>query len=320
MDTKERRRRADAHRKKTAPRAAAWREAPAAPGREVPEVRYTQPKPLRRGKLVLQLLSMAAVVMAVMMGLSVFFRVETVMVSGAESYTPWMIREASGIEDGESLLSVREARIASRIQGKLPYVDEVKVSVTLPGTVNIDIRELQVTYAIQAGDSSWWLISSEGRVVEKTASAGSFTRVQGVKLQNPEPMEQAKAWVAPAIPDPAATEEATEPSETSEPVNPAPLAEQQLADERLAALLTVLRELEHNRIIGEARIIDVSDPTDIRLEFGQNLVVRLGGSERMSYKVAYMAAALDQLGENAGGDLDLTLQYAEEALYTPSGR
>lgn len=320
MDTKEKRRRSGGLRKKTAPRGGAGPERRDAPGREVPEVRYTQPKPLRRGKLALQLLSMAAVVMAVMMGLSVFFRVETVMVSGAENYTPWMIREASGIEEGESLLSIREPRIASRIQNELPYVDEVKVSVTLPGTVNIDIRELQVTYAIQAGDSSWWLISSEGRVVEKTSSAGSFTRVQGVKLQDPEPLEQAKAWVAPAIPDPAATEAPEETAAATEPENPAPLEEQQLADERLAALLTVLQELERSRIIGEARIIDVSDAGDIRLEFGQNLVVRLGGSERMSYKIAYMASALEQLGENAGGELDLTLQYAEEALYTPAGR
>lgn len=319
MDTKEKRRRATG-RTKTARRGAVKARQPQrTPSEAVPEVVYTPPKLLSRGKFALKLLSMAAVVLAVLMGLSVFFRVETIMVSGAESYTPWMIREASGIEEGESLLQISEPKIASRIIERLPYVDEVKVNVTLPGTVNIAVTELQVAYAIQSGDGSWWLISSAGRVVEKTASAGSFTRIQGLKLQDPKPESQVQAWVQPSVPETTEPEGSTDPTGETVPVNPAPLEEQRIADETLATVLTLLGELEKNRIIGEVSIIDVTDPGDIRLEFGQRMVVRLGGSERMSYKVAYMATALEQLGDSAGGELDLTLEYSEEALYTPAG-
>lgn len=326
MDTKEKRPRGNG-RVKTGRRGAApagrstarTRQPVRTPAEEVPEVVYTPPRRLSRGRFALTLLSMAAVVLAVLMGLSVFFRVETVMVSGADSYTPWMIREASGIAEGESLLQISEPKIASRIIDRLPYVDEVKVSVTLPGTVNIAVTELQVTYAIQSGDGSWWLISSGGRVVEQTASAGSFTRVEGLKLRDPEPQAQAQAWVQAAAPETTAPQEASEPADETKPVNPAPPEDQQIADETLSTLLTLLGELERNRIIGEVSIIDVTDPGDIRLEFGQRLVVRLGGNERMSYKVAYMASALEQLGEGAGGELDLTLEYSEEALYTPAG-
>lgn len=322
MDTKEKRRsrgKAGGRRPTPAVRRRDQTRAPQrAAGQPVPEVVYTPPKRLNRGRFLLKLLTVAAVVMAVLMGLSVFFRVETVMVSGAESYTPWMIREASGIEAGESLLQISEPKIASRIIERLPYVDEVKVNVTLPGTVNIHVTELQVTYSIQSGDGSWWLISSEGRVVEKTASAGSFTRVQGLKLRDPEPMAQAQAWAA-AEPQTSEPTEDSEPTAGTTPPNPVPLAQQQLADETLDTVLTILGELEKNRIIGEVTIIDVTDPLDIRLKFGQNFVVCLGDGSRMSYKVAYMAAALEQMGSTAPGELDLTLKYREEAIFTPTG-
>ncbi len=322
MDTKEKRRsrgKTGGRRSSTAVRR---REAPQKPqraaGQSVPEVVYTPPKRLSRGRLLLKLSTMVAVVLAVLMGLSVFFRVETVLVSGAESYTPWMIREASGIADGESLLQISEPKIASRIIEQLPYVDEVKVNVTLPGTVNIHVTELLVTYSIQSGDNSWWLISSEGRVVEKTASAGSFTRVQGLKLRDPEPMAQASAWAA-AAPQTSEPPEGSEPEGTTAPTNPVPLEQQQIADETLVTVLNLLGELEKNRIIGEVTIIDVTDPLDIRLEFGQNFVVRLGDGTRLSYKVAYMAAALEQMGSTPSGELDLTLKYREEAIFTPGG-
>ena len=115
------------------------------PKEEIPEVIYTAPKPLTRGRFALSLVSVAAVVAAVFLGLSVFFRVETIAVAGAEKYTPWMIRQAAGVEPGDALLSIGEARVASRIRMKLPYVDALKVGIRLPGTVEIQITELQVT-------------------------------------------------------------------------------------------------------------------------------------------------------------------------------
>ena len=102
------------------------------PREEIPRVTYTLPRPMRRTAFLWRLVSVAAVVAAVFMGLSVFFRVDTITVAGADKYTPWMIREAADVQTGDALLSVSEARVASRIISKLPYIDEVKVGVRLP--------------------------------------------------------------------------------------------------------------------------------------------------------------------------------------------
>lgn len=275
------------------------------PQEDIPEVVYTAPKPLRRGRFAMKLVSMAAVVAAVFLGLSVFFRVETVTVAGAEKYTPWMVMQASGISEGDALLGISEARVASRIIAELPYVDEVKLGVQLPGTVAIEIRELQVTYAIEAEDGSWWLISSSGRAVEQVtfAQASGYTRVEGLAVRSPAKDQQVEALPGKII-DPG---EGTSIDQ-----------DQSDADQQLAALLAIMTGLENNRVIGEISVIDLTDIQDIKLQYPQLLTVRLGDEQRMDYKLSYMAAAVDQLAKNQSGELDLSLEYTEDAVFTPS--
>ena len=275
------------------------------PREEIPEVIYTPPKPLRRGRFIWKLVSMAAVVAAVFMGLSVFFRVDTITVAGADKYSPWMIREAAGVEPGDALLGIGKARVASRIVTKLPYVDEVKVGVRLPGTVEIQITELQVTYSIEDENGAWWLISGSGRAVEQVTmeKALGYTSVVGLTIRTPKPGETVQA-IPGVIVDPDEGTSVT--------------LEQAYADDQLDALITVMTALEANRIIGQVARIDVTNPADIRLEYPQLLTVLLGDSQRMDYKVSYLAAAVEQLSDSQSGELDLSLQYREDAIFTPS--
>lgn len=274
------------------------------PREEVPSIVYTAPKPMQRGTFAWKLISMAAVVVAVFLGLSVFFRVDTITVAGADKYTPWMIRQASGVETGDALLSISEARVASRIISGLPYIDEVKVSRKLPGTVEIQVTELQVTYSIEDENGAWWLISSGGRAVEQVNldKALGYTRVEGVAIRTPEQGRQVQAVPGQIIDPGDGTAESQDQAD---------------ADEQLASLIAVLTALENNRIIGEVTVVDVTDVTDIRLEYPQLLTVRLGDSARMDYKVGYLAAALEQLEDSQSGELDLTLEYTEDAVFTP---
>lgn len=275
------------------------------PQEDIPEVIYTAPKPLRRGKLAMRLLSMAAVVAAVFLGLSVFFRVETVTVAGADKYTPWMVMQASGISEGDALLGISEARVASRIIAELPYVDEVKLGIQLPGTVAIEIKELQVTYAIEAEDGSWWLISSSGRAVEQVtfAQASGYTRIEGLAIKNPT-KDQAVEALPGKIIDPG---EGTSIDQ-----------DQSDADQQLAALIDIMQGLERNRVIGEVSVIDMTDIQSIKLQYPQLLTVLLGDEERMDYKLSYMASAMSQLAKNQSGELDLSLEYTEDAVFSPS--
>lgn len=283
-----------------------------APKEPVPEVRYTMPKPFSRGGFILKLVSVAAVVAALFMCMSLFFRVEEVVVSGADKYTPWAIKEASGVTEGDSLLSISDARIAGKIRLALPYVKEVRVGIKLPGTVLIDVVELEMTYAIQARDNTWWLIAADGRVVEQieTTAASGYTRIIGVQADGPRVDHTVLA----------VEEETGEtmPSETGSPDGVTlPVVEQITGQERLEVVLTILKSLEDNGVIGQIATIDVTNLNDITMEYGQRLDIVLGTAENLEYKIAYMAQAIAQLASYETGELDVSFKFSEQALLNP---
>lgn len=304
-DRAERQRRTTMRRRTKQQNPPAKRRVVRLPQEEIPEIIYTAPKPLTRGRFALSLVSVAAVAAAVFLTMSLFFRVETIAVAGAEKYTPWMIRQAAGVEPGDALLSIGEARVASRIRMNLPYVDEIKVGVRLPGTVEIQITELQVTYSIEDENGAWWLISADGRAVEQVTldKALSYTRVEGLAIRTPQPGEQVQAMPGQIIDPDEGTAESQDQAD---------------ADEQLDALISIMTALEHNRIIGEIALIDVTDVTAIRMEYPQLLTVSLGDGERMDYKIAYLAAAVEELADSQSGELDLSLEYSEDAVFVPA--
>ena len=130
-----------------------------------------------------------------------------------------------------------------------------------------------------------------------------YTRIEGLAIRTPTAGEPVQA-VPGRIVDP---DEGT-----------AVEMDQTDADQQLAALIKVMTGLEKNRIIGQITKIDMTSVLDIRLEYPQLLTVRLGDDDRLDYKINYLAAAVEQLEANQSGELDLTLEYTEDAVFTPA--
>lgn len=292
-----------------------------APREDIPGVVYTMPKPLHRGKFLLRLVTVAAVVAALMMAISIFFRVDTVSVLGAQKYTPWDVSQASGIQEGDGLLTLSKARIAGKIKMALPYVDEVKINVTLPGTVNIEIKELQVTYAIAAQDNSWWLIAANGDVVKQieTSAASGYTRIFGVQADAPRTDAKVTA-AADQVPEETQTE-ATEEGQIPEtqPGDGVTLPTQVMETnaQRLDAALSILQSLERNGVIGQISSVNVQSLSEIQLQYGQRFQVRIGTTENLDYKIRYMNQAISQMEDYQTGQLDVSFEYAEQGVFTP---
>ena len=59
---------------------------------KTPAVIYTQPTSFNSRRLAVQLTTILAVVLALVLGMSVFFRVETISVVGADIYSEWTVR------------------------------------------------------------------------------------------------------------------------------------------------------------------------------------------------------------------------------------
>ena len=274
---------------------------------------YTQPKIFNRNRLLIQLVSIVAVVLALVLCLSIFFRVETITVSGANAYSAWAIREASGVEEGDYLLTFSKARACAKIKAELPYVDTVRIGIKLPNTVNIVIEEIDVVYAIQDVDGIWWLMTSEGKIMEQTdtAGAGDYTKVLGVKIVTPEPEKQAVAFQN--LTTETQSDQETSPEGETQ-VTPVIITEQQ----KLSAALTILQALELNEIVGEAASVDVSDLTRIELWYGTRYQVNLGDTNNMDYKIACLKYTVGSLAEYDSGELDISFTiWPDKVTYSP---
>lgn len=275
------------------------------PRQPTPAVIYTQPQAFNRNRFLIQLLTVTAVVVALVLGLSVFFKVGVITVSGADVYTPWTVQEVSGISVGDNLLTFSRARAAALIKANLPYVKNVRFGIKLPDTVNIIIEEEDVVYAIKDTNDQWWLINSDGRVVEQSnrAKASSYTQVLGVTLDNPVSGE--KGIASEAVP--------TETDESGEYV-----AVTLTGAQRLNAALQILSALEDNDIVGDAASVDVSLLEDIVLWYGTRYQVNLGDSSRIDYKIACASDVILQLSEYDSGILDISFNiWSDRVVYTP---
>ena len=281
-------------------------------GQPTPAVIYTEPAAFSRNRLVVQLVTVIAVVLALTVGLSVFFKVQHIYVSGAKVYSESAITEVCGINKGDNLLTFSHARAAALIQANRPYVREVRFGIKLPDTVNIIIEEDEVVYAVKDETGQWWLMNSSGRVVTQGTSStvANKTQILGVNLDNPTPNEHAVAMEsAPAVTD------TTDPSgETVAEITPVTTTGAQ----RLDAALEILKALEANDIVGSAASVDVSRIDDIVLWYGTRYQVNLGDSTRLDYKIACMNSVIAQMSEYQSGVLDCSFTIWEKQVgYTP---
>ena len=278
---------------------------------KTPAVIYTQPASFNSRRLAIQLTTILAVVLALVLGMSVFFKVEIISVVGADVYSEGTIQEWSGINIGDNLLTFGRTRACGKIIANLPYVKSARIGIKLPDTVIIEIEEEAVVYSIQDQDGVWWLINSDGKVVEQTSAqvAKTHTKVLGVTLYMPQPGE-------PGI----ATEEApTETNEAGEVVQVLVTGSQ-----RLNTALKILQALELNDIVGDAASVDVSQLQDIILWYGEQYQVNLGSINNskfdITYKITYMKNAILQMSDYQTGILDVSFTtWPDQIGYTPFG-
>ena len=271
-----------------------------------PAAIYTQPISFNSRRLAIQLITILAVVLALVLGMSAFFKVEQVGVVGAHVYDEYTILQESGIKKGDSLLTFGRTKASGKIIANLPYVKSARIGIKLPDTVIIEIEEAAVFYSIQDQDGVWWLINSDGKVVEQTnaQTARNYTKVLGVTIYQPQAGEIG-----------VATEEA--PIET-DPTTGEAVQALVTGAQRLRYALQILQQLEVNDIVGDAASVDVSQIQDITLWYGTQYQVNLGSIADMEKKIVYMKNAIMQMNDYQTGILDISFTtWPDQVGYTP---
>ena len=231
---------------------------------------------------------MLVAVAVVLLLMLVFFRVRNFEVEGNVRYSLEEISEASGLGEGDILMGVNKTSTASRLLVKLPYLEEVVIEKALPGTIRFTVKECTAEVMAVSEFSTYWLLDEEGKLLEEVEepdenAASAYPLITGTLLTMPFGGEMAEF-------DDSARGE--------------------LAMELLSAVM-------NTGLSGKISEINVADTTAVYVIYDGRLEVRLGDGSDGEYKLQYLKAVVNEIGEGQKGALDLSFSTGETAIFHP---
>lgn len=195
-----------------------------------------------------RLLIMAAIVAAVIFGVAIFFKVNTVEVQGNAIYSAEEIRSASGIQKDDNLFTLNKEAAAGSIKASLPYVETVSIIRFLPDKIVIEVKESDATFAVTTDTNTTWLINSVGKALEQISDSAPDSALTAeptapdAEAPVEEPVEQPvenpdsenagedEAQQPSENPDAASGEQTQQPSDTADTAGRDTAAEASAAD------------------------------------------------------------------------------------------
>lgn len=255
-----------------------------------------------------KLLCVAAVGVALTVGVTVFFRVESVEVTGNQRYTAEEIIAASGIELGDNLYGLNKVRIDQNIRTSLPYIGNLTIDRRLPNTIAITVTEWEAVARIAVPDPAQALaiqkeLAEQGRDQVRLARESWLISVKG-KLLEPAPADSTAITVTGLTAVEPGAGQMLEVAESEKT--------------RLAALTGLLEALEQEEAMGQVTSIRLEN-TQLILRYLDRFDVKMKLNADFDYNVRLMQAVRLQIeeshGPEAAGSIDLT-QERYNAVYS----
>ena len=300
-----------------------------------------------KGRLgpLFKLLCAGAVAVALTMGATVFFQVETVAVTGNSRYSQEEIIKATGIQTGDNLFRMNKYQIAHQVLQGLPYVEELTIRRALPSTIVITVKEWDAVARVEAPGTSAVVqtvsqapaepvqpdSSQAGDSADQSQAAGNQSAAGdiGGDSSSEDTQEDAKpatqAWlisVGGKLLEPAPADSTAISVTGITPLSPRAgemLVLSQEEQPKLTALLALLQGLEDYDMLADTASIALGD-THVELRYLDRFTVKLSLVGDMDYKLQALKAAVPEaekkLGEQTTGTFDLT-QESITAVYTP---
>ena len=227
----------------------------------------------RRFGVLSKLLTLVVVCAAAVLALTLFFKVESVEVTGNSRYSAQEIQDACGVQLGDNLYLLSKPDMVQRLHQRLPYIDEVRITRSLPNTLRVQVTEFTTVYAVEQ-EGTVWLLTSGGKIVETAAERGDVPLIDGCEL------------LAPSL---------------SGDVSFA--LELQNRQESLFALLTALESAE---LTEGVRAIHLGDPTVLTMDYTERFSVEMPYSADYPRLLRYLTLVIEELETNLTGVIDLT--------------
>ena len=242
----------------------------------------------RRGSLgpLLRVLSVLLTAVAVVAALTLFFKVDQVVVSGNSRYSAEEIIEVSGVEQGDNLILMDKYHIAEKLYTELPYITEVRINRKLPDVLMVEVVETQAVAAIKGG-SSTWLMDSGGKLLEvvSTSMAKKYITLEGLTAESPAISGKLKLG-----------------------------EESPISAQRLLELMQALKQWG---MLDKTTSLDASDPDYMVLSYDGRFQVEMFYDADFDFKLNCLQAAVAQLEPNETGTIRMTMKDDNEVRFIP---
>lgn len=212
--------------------------------------------------------------------------VESITVEGNTRYDTDAIIGISGITKGQSVFSVNKRAAAKKIQEAFSYAEKVDIDISFKRQVTINITEARELGAVYAA-GKWVVISRQG------------VGLMQLPLESERPFRRLYLKGADTLSD-----------EVGKPV---------LGSGELAIVTELCDAMSANGLIGVGEI-DLSDRSNICLNWKNQITIALGDDSNLSYEIAAAVSAIPKVlsrhGDTATGLLNLS-QYSDKSVESP---
>lgn len=237
-----------------------------------------------RFRFLYKVLSVIVLCVVVVLALTLFFRVDRIVVSGQQRYTEQEIVEVTGVQQDDNLYLLNKLDISNNLLKKLPYIEMVQISRKLPDTLLIEVQECDVPLAI-VQDNEAWLISPKGKIVEHLEQSESESIPEYVARNALCSVTGCK------ILSPVVGESMT-------------LVSEQAVQQQ--SLMDLLAALQSAGLMDQAEAISLEDSAMMTMRYAGRFLVQLPYSADYAYKLRALVVVVEKLETNQTGTIQLT--------------
>ena len=285
----------------------------------------------RTGRQALHYLLILAVAAAIMAALSltVFFKIETVEVTGLTKYAAEEVIQASGVQVGQNLFRVSEKKVNGLLTQQFPYIQEVTLKRSYPARLTLEVTQAQPLGAALTA-AGYVLIGNNGRILEAGVDAvdPEVTIVTGMYLSDiTEGRVLGTVVEEGEILYPADMEPLEERDEAGRLKSRSQLEQEEQARRQQAAqeearsfqILTSLAQAISETSFGNITLVDFSDPLNMMVVYENRVIIELGSQVDLAYKLQFVQYVLEEnLGEGFQGILDASTAASSKEVWSSS--